>query len=407
MSATSLPPSGWTPYMSDPILYNTLTRKKEPLSDQSVGIYVCGVTPYDTTHLGHAFTYTAFDVLIRYLRFLGRDVTYVRNVTDIDDDILLRARSREMHWKELGDREYAKFMADMQHLNNLPPECEPRATEHIPEIIRLIDGLLAKGCAYASDGNVYFDVKNYPNFGKLCGLSYVAQLEVANERGNFPADPLKRDPLDFVLWQAKKDGEPSWPSRWAEGRPGWHIECSAMSMKYLGESFAIHGGGGDLVFPHHEAEIAQSECLTGKPFVRHWMHTGMLYCGEHKMSKSLGNMVFLADLLPVCPPDAIRLYLLGHHYREPWNHDRRELAAARTLARKFSHTLNGGGEEASDEEIGRCGSGVLAALADDLETPKAIEELRRLANSAEPEARRVGRTLGKRVLGLTFETSGM
>jgi len=388
--------------MPDPVLYNTLTREKEALSDQTVGIYVCGVTPYDTTHLGHAFTYTAFDVLIRYLRSLGRDVTYVRNVTDIDDDILLRARSREMQWKELGDREYAKFAADMEHLNNLPPEHEPRATDHIPEIVGIIGGLLAKGCAYASNGNVYFDVRNYPNFGKLCGLSYVAQLEVANERGNFPADPLKRDPLDFVLWQAKKDGEPSWPSPWGEGRPGWHIECSAMSMKYLGETFAIHGGGGDLIFPHHEAEIAQSECLTGKPFVRFWMHTGMLYCGEHKMSKSLGNMVFLADLLPVCPADAIRLYLLGHHYREPWNHDRRELAAARSLARKLSHTLNGGGEDASDEEIERWGGSVLAALADDLDTPNAIEELRKLALSREPEARRVARTLGERVLGLTF-----
>ena len=389
--------------MPDPVLYNTLTREKEPLSDQSVGIYVCGVTPYDTTHLGHAFTYTAFDVLIRYLRFLGRKVTYVRNVTDIDDDILLRARSREMHWKELGDREYAKFATDMEHLNNLPPEHEPRATDHIPDIVQIIEGLLAKGCAYASDGNVYFDVKNYARFGKLCGLSYVAQLELANERGNFPADPLKHDPLDFVLWQAKKDAEPSWPSPWGEGRPGWHIECSAMSMKYLGETFAIHGGGGDLVFPHHEAEIAQSECLTGKPFVRFWMHTGMLYCGEHKMSKSLGNMVFLADLLPVCPPDAIRLYLLGHHYREPWNHDRRELATARTLARKLSQALNGGLEEASPDEIERCGSGVLAALADDLDTARAIEELRKLAFSGEPRARRVGRTLGTHVLGLTFE----
>ncbi len=389
--------------MPDPVLYNTLTREKEPLSDQSVGIYVCGVTPYDTTHLGHAFTYTAFDVLIRYLRFLGRNVIYVRNVTDIDDDILLRARSREMHWKELGDREYDKFTTDMEHLNNLPPEHEPRATDHIPDIVQIIEGLLAKGCAYASDGNVYFDVKNYARFGKLCGLSYVAQLELANERGNFPADPLKHDPLDFVLWQAKKDAEPSWPSPWGEGRPGWHIECSAMSMKYLGETFAIHGGGGDLVFPHHEAEIAQSECLTGKPFVRFWMHTGMLYCGEHKMSKSLGNMVFLADLLPVCPPDAIRLYLLGHHYREPWNHDRRELATARTLARKLSQALNGGLEEASPEEIERCGSGVLAALADDLDTARAVEELRKLAFSGEPRARRVGRTLGKHVLGLTFE----
>jgi L-cysteine:1D-myo-inositol 2-amino-2-deoxy-alpha-D-glucopyranoside ligase len=389
--------------MTDPVLYNTLSCKKEPLTDARVGIYVCGVTPYDTTHLGHAFTYTAFDVLIRYLRFLGREVTYVRNITDIDDDILLRARSREMHWKELGDREYAKFAADMEHLNNLPPEVEPRATDHIPEIVRMVEGLLEKGCAYASDGNVYFDVKNYPNFGRLCGLSYVAQLELANERGNFPADPLKHDPIDFVLWQAKKDGEPSWPSPWGEGRPGWHIECSAMSMKYLGESFSVHGGGGDLVFPHHEAEIAQSECFTGKPFVRFWMHTGMLYCGEHKMSKSLGNMVFLADLLPVCPPDAVRLYLLGHHYREPWNHDRRELAAARTLARKLTEALNGAGADATPDEIERLGAPLLDALAEDLDTPRAITELRKLAVSGEPEARRVGRALGKRVLGLTFE----
>jgi cysteinyl-tRNA synthetase len=176
-----------------------------------------------------------------------------------------------------------------------------------------------------------------------------------------------------------------------------------MSMKYLGESFAIHGGGGDLVFPHHEAEIAQSECLTGKPFVRFWMHTGMLYCGEHKMSKSLGNMVFLADLLPVCPPDAIRLYLLSHHYREPWNHDRRELAAARTLTRKLSHALNGRGETAIPDEIERRGGAFLAALADDLDTPRAIDELQTLAESGEPEARRVARTLGEKVLGLTFE----
>jgi cysteinyl-tRNA synthetase len=388
--------------MPDIQLYNTLSRQKELLTDERVGIYVCGVTPYDTTHLGHAFTYTAFDALIRYLRFLGRDVTYVRNITDIDDDILLRARSRELDWKELGDREYAKFAADMEHLNNLPPECEPRATDHIPEIVQIIQGLLAKGCAYASDGNVYFDVKNYSGFGTLCGLSYVAQLELANERGNFPADPLKRDPIDFVLWQARKDGEPSWPSPWGEGRPGWHIECSAMSMKYLGESFAVHGGGGDLVFPHHDAEIAQSECLTGRPFVRHWMHTGMLYCGEHKMSKSLGNMVFLADLLHVCSPDAIRLYLLAHHYREPWNHDKRDLAAARALARKLTQSLNGAGF-AGAEEIARSGAAFLNVMSDDLNTPLAIAELRNLAAESDPLARRVARTLGERVLGLRFE----
>jgi len=388
---------------ADPVLYNTRSGQKEPLTDDNIGIYVCGVTPYDTTHLGHAFTYTSFDALIRYLRFLGREVTYVRNVTDIDDDILLRAKMREMDWKELGDREYAKFVADMDRLNNLPPHVDPRATEHIPEIVRIVEALMAKGLAYEREGNVYFEVKCDPNFGCLCGLSYVAQLELANERGNFPADPLKRDALDFVLWQAKKDAEPSWPSPWGEGRPGWHIECSAMSMKYLGESFAIHGGGGDLVFPHHEAEIAQSECLTGKPFVGIWMHTGMLYCGEHKMSKSLGNMVFLADLLQVCPPDAIRLYLLGHHYREPWNHEKRDLASARTLARRLAQSLSGAAD-ATRDEIQRFGAPFLKALSDDLDTPRAIAELRKLSAEAEPAPRRVARTLGERILGLTFES---
>ncbi len=389
--------------MGTPLLHNTLSRQKEPLSESSVGVYVCGVTPYDTTHLGHAFTYTSFDVLIRYLRFIGREVTYVRNVTDIDDDILLRAHSRGMDWKELGDSEFAKFVDDMRNLNNLPPEVEPRATEHIPEIVAIVEGLLAKGLAYERDGNVYFDTEQGSRFRTMCGLEYPAQLELANERGNFPSDSHKNDPLDFVLWQAKKDSEPSWLSPWGEGRPGWHIECSAMSIKYLGESFAIHGGGGDLIFPHHEGEIAQSEGFTGKPFVHIWMHAGMLYCGEHKMSKSLGNMVFLRDLLKVCPPDAIRLYLLSHHYREPWNHDRRELAAARGLARTLAKALPDIAE-AADPEIERLGQPFLSALADDLDTPRAIEELRRLAGSEDPSGRRVARTLGRRVLGLNFGT---
>ena len=248
----------------DPVLYNTLSRVKEPLTETRIGLYVCGVTPYDTTHLGHAFTYTSFDVLVRYLRFLGRDVTYVRNITDIDDDILLRAGIRDMDWKELGDREYAKFVNDMVGLNNLEPEHEPRATEHIPEIVAIVEGLLAKGLAYEREGCVYFDVNGGARFRELSKLDYEAQLQLANERGNFPGDEHKKDPLDFVLWQAKKDGEPSWPSPWGDGRPGWHIECSAMSMKYLGESFALHGGGEDLVFPHHEGEIAQSEKLHGQ-----------------------------------------------------------------------------------------------------------------------------------------------
>ncbi len=382
-------------------LYNTASREKERVEEQPIGLYVCGVTPYDTTHLGHAFTYTAVDVLVRYLRFIGRQVTYVRNVTDIDDDILFRARSTDTDWKELGDREYAKFVDDMRRLNNAPPEVEPRATDHIAEIIGITQGLIDAGLAYENTGNVYFEVRKGSNFGRLSRLSYMAQLELANERGNFPGDPLKRDPLDFVLWQAKKDGEPSWPSLWGDGRPGWHIECSAMSMKYLGESFAMHGGGEDLIFPHHDAEIAQSENFTGKPFARHWVHTGMVFCGRHKMSKSLGNMVFVSDLLRKVPADVVRLLLLSHHYRAPWNFEARELISARRLAKALARGLANAGEAAGDELI-RYGALFVEAMADDLNTPVAIAELRRLAESEEPGARRAGRTLGGRVLGLTF-----
>jgi len=388
--------------MANPLLYNTLSREKEPVTEQRVGLYVCGVTPYDTTHLGHAFTYVAFDALVRYLRFLGREVTYVRNVTDIDDDILLRAHSRGMGWKELGDREFGKFLANMEQLNNLPPEVEPRATEHVPEIVGIVEGLIEKDLAYERGGNVYFEVRKDAGFGNLCRLAYDAQLEVANERGNFPGDSHKRDPLDFVLWQARKEGEPSWPSPWGAGRPGWHIECSAMSMKYLGESFALHGGGEDLVFPHHSAEIAQSESYSGKRFVRCWMHTAMVYCGEDKMSKSLGNMIFIADLLKICSSDAVRLYLLSHHYRQIWNYERRELAPMRTLARALARALGECGE-GTEGDIARWGTRFLAAMSDDLDTPLAITEMRKLAESDDVSARRAARTLGERVLGLTFE----
>ena len=208
-----------------PHLYNTETRRIEPVTEGDVGLYVCGVTPYDTSHLGHAFTYTVFDVLIRYLRFLGRRVTYVQNVTDIDDDILLRAQKNGDDWKALGDREYAAFREQMAALGNLDPDVAPRATDHIPEMQDMIERLIEKGIAYESDGSVYFEVRRDEDFGRLFDEPYEAMLTIANERGNFPADPLKRDPLDFVLWQAQKPGEPAWDSPWGPGRPGWHIEC--------------------------------------------------------------------------------------------------------------------------------------------------------------------------------------
>jgi L-cysteine:1D-myo-inositol 2-amino-2-deoxy-alpha-D-glucopyranoside ligase len=428
-----------------PHLYNTETRRIEPVTEDDIGLYVCGVTPYDTSHLGHAFTYTVFDVLIRYLRFLGRRVTYVQNVTDIDDDVLLRAQKNGDDWKALGDREYAAFRAQMAALGNLDPDVAPRATDHIPEMLDIIERLIKNGLAYIAspspsvgaqhptstdepstsstsaqthgtlarssaapsggEGSVYFDVRKDPDFGRLFREPYEAMLHIANERGNFPADPLKRDPLDFVLWQAQKPGEPAWDSPWGPGRPGWHIECSAMAMKYLGPSITIHGGGEDLVFPHHAAETAQSEHATGvRPFVLHWMHAAMVYCGEHKMSKSLGNMVFVADLLERCTADALRLHLLSHHYRKPWDHpigaDLPTCDLAQTLAARL-----GGLEDATPEDVERHGAPILEALADDFETPRAIDELTRLAESTDPTERRVARALGRKILGLSFTPS--
>jgi L-cysteine:1D-myo-inositol 2-amino-2-deoxy-alpha-D-glucopyranoside ligase len=226
-------------------------------------------------------------------------------------------------------------------------------------------------------------------------------LQIANERGNFPADPLKHDPLDFVLWQGQKPGEPAWESPWGPGRPGWHIECSAMAMKYLGNTITVHGGGEDLVFPHHDAEIAQSENFTGVQWVRHWMHTAMVYCGEHKMSKSLGNMVFVGDLLDGMPADALRLHLLSHHYRTAWDQPTDAGVPTIVLAGRLAAALDGAGE-ASDDEIERHGAVFLEAMADDLDTPRAIVELERLAGSEEPGAQRAAKALGQRVLGLTF-----
>jgi len=279
-------------------LYNSYSEKKETLDlSHPIGLYVCGITPYDTTHLGHAFTFLVYDVLVRYLRFLGNKVTYVQNVTDIDDDILIKAKSLGTTWQALIQAETKKHFKNMAGLNALAPDIIPYATGHIKEMISIIKVLIARGLAYEKNGSVYFKIRSDKNFGKLSKLGYRAMLQIANDRGNFPLDPNKRDPLDFVLWQKHKDGEPSWDSPWGRGRPGWHVECSAMAMKYLGPTITIHGGGEDLIFPHHEAEIAQSENYTKQKFVKIWMHTGMVYCDQKKMSKSLGNMVFVCDLL--------------------------------------------------------------------------------------------------------------
>src|SRR5438132_1098817 len=307
-------------------LFNTLTQSLEefaPLIDNTVRIYVCGITPYDTTHLGHAFTYVSFDTLIRYLEHLGYNVKYVQNVTDIDDDILRKAREVGMAWDELGRRETERYLKDMDALNVRRPDVYAHASQETPTMIEIIQVLLAKGLAYENAGSVYYSVSQDPNFGGMAraiGLNdYHAMLTIANERGNFPDDPRKRDPLDFVLWQAQAPGEPAWPSPWGPGRPGWHIECSSMSIHYLGPQLDIHGGGADLAFPHHTCEIAQSEHYTGKiPFSRFWVHTGIVDQDSEKMSKSLGNLTLVSDLLKNYSADAIRVTLLNHHYRYPW-----------------------------------------------------------------------------------------
>ena len=363
-------------------LYNALSHKSEAFVPQgdTVTIYVCGITPYDTTHLGHAFTYTTFDVLIRYLEYRGYPVRYVQNVTDIDDDILRKAGEVGQDWRELGNRWTAHFIQDMQALNVRPPDHFPGATQVIPEIINVVDRLLAAGVAYESGGSVYFQIAAWPEYGRLSRIPPVAMLPIANERGNKPDDPRKRDPLDFVLWQAQAPGEPAWDSPWGPGRPGWHIECSTMSTGLLGSTIDIHGGGADLVFPHHESEIAQAECATGrKPFVRFWLHAAMVYHEGEKMSKSLGNLVMIRDLLRGWSADTLRLYLARNHYRESWSYSPDELARAGHLARQLKEAALsvGGSGPALNPTAAR--DSFVEAMDNDLDTPAALVVLEQLA----------------------------
>jgi L-cysteine:1D-myo-inositol 2-amino-2-deoxy-alpha-D-glucopyranoside ligase len=364
-------------------LYNPLSQHLEPFTPagEPVTVYVCGVTPYDTTHLGHAFTYAAFDVLIRYLESRGHGVRYVQNVTDIDDDILRKAREVGDDWLALGNRWTAHFIRDMQDLNVRPPEHYPRATEMIPEIIAEVRRLLASDVAYEAGGSVYFHVDAWPEFGNLSHLPRDEMLSVANERGNHPDDPNKRDPLDFVLWQAQAPGEPAWESPWGPGRPGWHIECSTMSHKFLGETLDVHGGGADLGFPHHECEIAQAEAASGqRPFVRFWMHTAMVRHEGEKMSKSLGNLVMMRDLLQCWSPDGLRLYMAAHHYREPWSHDEDDLARAERLAQKLRAAVTADGGRGAALSGAAALSEFTAAMEHDLDTVAALSVLEESAD---------------------------
>ncbi|MCB8942203.1 MAG: cysteine--tRNA ligase [Ardenticatenaceae bacterium] len=365
-------------------LYNTRTQRQELFKPQAEGVsfYVCGITPYDTTHLGHAFTYTTADILTRYLEYQGYTVHYVQNVTDIDDDILRKAQAVGEDWRVLGNRWTRHFIEDMQALNVRPPDHLPRATDVIPQIVAQVQRLLAAGVAYEVEGNVYFQVADWPEFGALSRIPPQERLSIANERGNHPDDPHKREPLDFVLWQAQAaDDEPAWKSPWGNGRPGWHIECSTLATHFLGETIDIHSGGSDLLFPHHECEIAQVEPVTGqKPFVRFWLHTAMVAYEGEKMSKSLGNLVMVRDLLQDYTADALRIYLAQHHYREVWAHDEVALAKAVQSAERLAVAMTAVSHDGQAINIHPVQDRFQAAMDNDLDTTMALASLLNLAD---------------------------
>jgi cysteinyl-tRNA synthetase len=296
--------------------YNTKTGKKEPLStikENHINLYVCGVTVYDYCHLGHARSTLVFDMIVRYLRYRGKTVTFVRNFTDIDDKIIKRAAEQNTTTEELSNRFIDAFHEDMESLGNITPDLEPKATEHIPEIIDLIETLIGKDLAYEKDGDVYYRVQRFASYGALSGRN----LDDMMAGARIAVSDKKENPMDFALWKSSKPGEPTWESPWGPGRPGWHIECSAMSKKYLGDTFDIHGGGKDLIFPHHENEIAQSEGASGKPFVNSWIHHGFVTIKDEKMSKSLGNFLTIREMLEKYPAEVLRLFVFSAQYRTP------------------------------------------------------------------------------------------
>ena len=355
-------------------LYDTARRAVVPFEPgHIVTMYTCGITPYDSSHLGHAAVYIAYDVLQRRLRDRGHETRCVRNITDVDDDILRKAAELGVHYLDLAAAETAKFDADMEALDVLPCWSEPRATSAIPDIRGFIGMVLDQGHAYQSGGGVYFDVGSFERFGQVSHYDREEMLRLAAIHGGRPDDPNKRDPLDFVLWQPSAEGEPAWESLWGPGRPGWHIECSALALRELGTTIDLHGGGSDLIFPHHECEAAQSEAATGERFVRHWMHQAMVRMDGEKMSKSLGNLVFVSTLIKEWDPRAVRLAVVSHHYRHPWEWLPTSMTVADTRLRAWISAGKGGGALAE----------VRAALDDDLDTPAAVTAIDAAARRGE------------------------
>ena len=365
-------------------IFNTMTRRKDdfiPLSEGKVGIYVCGSTVYDFIHIGNARPMVVFDTLRRYFEYLGYEVTYIQNFTDIDDKMIKRANESGITVKQLGDRFIKEFYTDANGLGIMPASVNPRATEHIQEIINIISTLEEKGFAYNVDGDVYFDTQKFSSYGRLCGQN----LDDLNMGARIDVNNVKKNPMDFALWKSKKEGEPYWESPWGEGRPGWHIECSAMSMKYLGPTFDIHAGGLDLIFPHHENEIAQSECCTGKQFARYWMHNGYIQINGEKMSKSLGNFITVRQVSEKYDLEVLRMFLLQVQYRNPINYtDDAILATKNALDRLYNlkfrleQIISEKKDDASENDsewqsaLDKYRTAFIAKMDDDLNTADAL-----------------------------------
>jgi cysteinyl-tRNA synthetase len=359
-------------------VFDTLSGQKTEFKPEgkTVNMYVCGVTVYDECHIGHAMSYVIFDAIRRYLEFRGYKVKHVQNFTDIDDKIINRANQLGISSTELAEKYINEYFKDMDALNIMRAHVYPKATEEIPKIIEVIQGLIDKGYAYESGGSVYFRVRNFPGYGKLSRQEMDDMLSRSSaEEGE------KEYPLDFALWKAAKPGEPFWPSPWGQGRPGWHIECSAMALKYLGKTLDIHGGGLDLIFPHHENEITQSESFTGVvPFVRHWLHNGLLQLGENKMSKSLGNLITVKQALECYSSDAIRLFILSSHYRSPLTYSEEVVKAAESgMERLRQAATDGGKADGSALDAEPYKSRFTGSMDDDFNTAQALAALFELA----------------------------
>ncbi len=379
-------------------------------------MYACGPTVYDRAHIGHARAALTFDVICRYLEYRGYKVIYVRNYTDVDDKIINRAADLGKSCDSLAEEQIEAYRQDMRALGLRTPTEGPRATRHIAEMVGLIQSLIMKGVAYPVDGDVYFEVRRFPEYGKLSHRD----LEELRAGARVEVDPRKRDPLDFALWKASKPGEPAWDSPWGRGRPGWHIECSAMSMKYLGETFDIHGGGADLIFPHHENEIAQSECATGKPFARYWVHNGFVNIQAEKMSKSLGNVLTVRDLLSHVAPDALKLFLLGTHYRAPLDFsdeaidgaaragERVRIALGQVQVFRRARAPNGrssGADRVLSHHVAEAEEEFTAAMDDDFNTPRALAAIFHLTREINVALTEAERAPGKAILDTLFHAA--